>query len=192
MAWSGVFGSMLLGGVWYRWWGALPIPNDQEPTLKELHGEPFEYFSPYEAAVLHEVAGLIVPADHTPGAKEAKVIQEFDRMAGEQARFKDLSQRGVRWLDDQAQERFDAARFLELSPSKQVQILTMAETGHISFLEKVYEKLRYGETRVGFKFFDMMKRQTFAVFYSHPMGWTSVGYHGPPQWSGHMDYHICV
>ncbi|MCA9461971.1 MAG: gluconate 2-dehydrogenase subunit 3 family protein [Nitrospira sp.] len=153
--------------------------------------DPVLVFTAYEAAVLHEVTGFIIPTDHDPGAKEAKVILELDRLAQKDDRFLSLCRQGVRWLDDQASSRYDQLRFLDLSPEQCESILSLGDSSERSFLGKVWDKLYYGHSRIAFNFFQRIRRLTFSIFYSQPLGWKVVGYEGPPQFSGNLDYHLC-
>ena len=193
LAWGGTIGAALLGGnTLVRWLGKPTAQSEHSLIPEELLEQSFEKFSLYEAAVLHEVAGLIVPADQHSGAKEAMVIMEFDKIAKQSTRFKHLCHHGVRWLDAMADDMFQSSSFLKLSSEAQTKILVKADSSSTTLFGKIFDNLQYGEAQIGHKFFQTIRRQTFAVFYAHPMGWTTVGYHGPPQWSGHLDYHICV
>ncbi len=193
LVWGGMVGALLLsGGTLVRWLYKIDALPDLEHIHEPLLEQSFENFSAYEATVLHEVAGLIIPADQHPGAKEALVVVEFDQMAKNNERFKVLCQQGVRWLDEIANDLFQVKSFLQLDCSAQTKILLKADVPLKTVWEKISDKIQYGETHLGYTFFQSLKQQTFAVFYAHPMGWMTVGYHGPPQWSGHLDYHICV
>jgi hypothetical protein len=193
LAWGGAIGAALLGGgTLVRWFQQTGESSGLEQFHENLLEHTFEKYTTYEATVLHEVAGLIIPADLHPGAKEAMVVLELDQIAKHNERFHQLCHRGVQWLDDMAQDMSQVSNFLDLALEAQMKVLLMADSEHISLWEKVSDKLRYGETHIGHRFFHIMKRHTFAVFYTHPLGWMTLGYHGPPQWSGHLDYHICV
>ena len=183
-------GAALLGGSFllHRWGGKGKTFSPRYPALLE---HPFQSFSVYDATVLHEMTGLIIPRDQHPGAKEAMIVVELDQMAHTDKHMRQLCQTGVEWLDAKAGDLFNKKSFLDLATAAQIQVLQIAESGNLSFSEKVFEHLQFGESRIGSKFFHLVKDKTLMLFYSHPLGWLTVGYHGPPQHSGNIDYNIC-
>ena len=40
------------------------------------------------------------------------------------------------------------------------------------------------------RFFKSCRTRTIKIYYSHPYSWKKLGYHGPPQPKGFMDYHL--
>lgn len=176
--------------------GFVWLTNGSASDLSQLDGqslfsEPLEAFTAYEAAVLHEVTGFIIPTDEDPGAKEAKVILALDRLAKKDERLLALCQQGVRWLDDQAASLYDKPRFMDLPAEACEAILSIGDSWERSFFGKVWDKLVYGHSRIAFNFFQKVRHHTITIFYAHPLGWKVVGYEGPPQFSGNLDYDFC-
>ncbi len=83
---------------------------------KELSWTP-DFFTKDEAAILEEVAEIILPATETPGAKDVGVPQFIDKMVAnvydeeDRANFK----AGLQELDTHAQSTYGDA-FMEMSP----------------------------------------------------------------------------
>ena len=105
--------------------------------------------------------------------------------------MKTLFTRGIQWLDSKAEELFETSSFLDLKPEAQKHLLLLADSGEISFLEKLIQTVQFGERHIGLNFFKEMTKHTLIAFYSNPMGWQIVGYQGPPQWQGNLDYDVC-
>ncbi|MBI5380151.1 MAG: gluconate 2-dehydrogenase subunit 3 family protein [Nitrospirae bacterium] len=154
-------------------WGTTPVQASS----------PFRYLTPAEGQVLEAVTALLIPTDEDPGAKELHLavgidvnfLKYPDRLA--------LYREGLRWLDETSQEIY-AKEFLVLPVVQQEEILRIAD--------RITERPDRGEaldpTGVGRRFFQRVRLDTFALFYNHPSGWKMVGFSGPPQPRGHLDY----
>ena len=119
-------------------------------------------------------------------------MKEIDQIVGKNDRYHEIYQLGIEWLDKKAKEHFGKESFLDVSLEGQIHILELAETRKLSRFDKLLEFVEFGKSNVGKRFFELVKKQTFTAFYTHPIGWQVVGYQGPPQWSGHLDYSHCV
>lgn len=152
----------------------------------------FEFFTQYQATVVEEVTSLLIPTDADPGAREAGVVYELDRNFASSDELKELYEEGIQWLDYMAMKTSDKESFLDLSHNEKIYILELADSGRNSYIYKVYLFIRYRVSRTVRKYFSTIKQQTFKAFYTGETGWKVVGYQGPPQWSGHLDYHKCT
>lgn len=123
---------------------------------------------------MEEVTALIIPSDGQPGAREAGIVFALDRAVSGSRRDRKQYRNGLKWLDDVSLASYGKKGFLHLSVEEKIDVLKTAESG---------------EAR---SFFDRARRQTVEMFYTSAAGWKSVGYHGPPQWSGNRDYHRCA
>lgn len=155
-----------------------------------LEGE-FAFFTPYQAALAEEVSALIIPSDDSPGAREAGVVFELDRMAADSKKDQEVYTAGIAWLDYMAEKIADKGSFLDLSHAEKIRILTIADSGNLPFSEKLMFFIRYRCTRTTRRFFAMMRRRTMEIFYTSEAGWRMLGYKGPPQWAGYRDYYRC-
>ncbi len=151
-------------------WGA-PVPS------------PYKHLAPGEGQALDTVTALLIPTDADPGAKEQQLavgidinfLKYPDRLA--------LYREGIRWLEEASRKLYHR-EFLALSIPQQEEILRVAD--------RTAERPDGGEALdpggAGWRFFQRVRLDTFALFYNHPSGWKMVGFSGPPQPRGHLDY----
>ncbi len=149
-----------------------------------------KFFTPYQATVIEDVTALIIPSDNTPGAKEAGVVFKIDNIVSEKKPLQELYTRGIEWFDFKAKNLFDKDRFVDLSQDEKIEIINVADKGKSSYIISdipIVDK----DNLAGVLFFYNLVRLTLYTFYSSDMGWKVVGYNGPPQWKGNLDYHKC-
>ena len=156
-----------LGGAWV----AVNYPAilaAEEYVLKAAESEEqarFAFFTPEQAVEVEEMAAQIIPTDHTPGAREARVVSFIDRVlvTFERERQADYTQ-GLTDLAAQTQQRFpNASRFSELTFDQQLQVLTAIEDT---------------------PFFNLVRTHTITGFFASPVhggnhdkvGWQLLGY----------------
>jgi gluconate 2-dehydrogenase gamma chain len=156
-----------LGGAWV----AVNYPAilaAEEYVLKAAESEDqarFAFFTPEQAVEVEEMAAQIIPTDHTPGAREARVVSFIDRVlvTFERERQADYTQ-GLTDLAAQTQQRFpNASRFSELTFDQQLQVLTAIEDT---------------------PFFNLVRTHTITGFFASPVhggnhdkvGWQLLGY----------------
>lgn len=139
-------------------------------------GEPirFAFFTPAQAVEVEAVTARIIPADETPGAREARVVAFIDRalVTFERGRQPDY----IDGLDDlaaQTAELFPGVeKFSALSEERQIRVLTALEDT---------------------PFFELVRIHTITGFFASPLqggnhdkiGWALIGYddsldHEPP------------
>src|SRR5438552_8492616 len=70
-----------LGGAWLnmQWPAILAAQNHAREAANSHTVLVFQFFSPEQAAEVEAAAAQIIPADDTPGAREARVIYFIDR-----------------------------------------------------------------------------------------------------------------
>ena len=161
-------------------------------TSVDLLKDKFESFTQYQATIVEEVTSLIIPTDADPGAREAGVVSELDRNIANSDELKELYEEGAEWLDYMAMKTSDKGSFLDLSHNEKINILKLADSARFSYIYKIYLFIRYRVSRTVRKYFYTIKKQTIEAFYTSKTGWKVVGYQGPPQWSGYLDYHKCT
>ncbi len=161
------------------------------PSSRSLINGQFKFFTPYQATVVDEVTSLIIPTDEDPGAREVGMVFKLDHIIARSRNLKKQYVKGIEWLDYMAEKTSDKESFLDLTQDEKIKVLKIADSARASLTHKVYLLIRYRDTIPARKFFRMIKRQTFEVFYTSEMGLKVVGYEGPPQWAGHIDYHKC-
>lgn len=141
-------------------------------NLAEARG--YAFLTTEQAVEVEAMAAQIVPADETPGAREARVIEFIDRVLTtfDSERQSDYAE-GLEALAQEARKRFPGTeRFSALSDAQQIELLTAIE-----------------ET----PFFELVRTHTITGFFASPVhggnygkvGWELLGYddsldHMPP------------
>lgn len=156
-----------LGGVWVA--ANYPaILAAEEYVLETAHSEELEkfaFFTAEQAIEVEEMTSHIIPTDHTPGAREARVVSFIDRalVTFERDRQADYTQ-GLEDLEAETTKRFGHVdRFSELTFDQQIQVLTAIERT---------------------PFFNLVRTHTITGFFASPVhggnhdkvGWELVGY----------------
>ncbi|MGH7902027.1 MAG: gluconate 2-dehydrogenase subunit 3 family protein, partial [Thermodesulfobacteriota bacterium] len=159
-------------------------------SQKLLKGK-FKFFIPYQATVIEEVTSLIIPSDNSPGAREAGVVFAIDKSISENTRFQTFYQKGIEWLDLKARELAGRDSYLDLSQDERIEILNIADQYRSSSTGSAIPPPGDREYLMGSRFFKDVVRRTIDIFYTSDLGWRVVGYHGPPQWAGNLDYSKC-
>ena len=149
------------------------------------------FFTPAQFQLVDRLAEMIIPADDTPGAKEAGVAEFIDFMAANrvpvstnaemrtvdetlrqgslaQARFVE----GLNWMNAHSKGQF-GKEFLECTAEQQNELL-----------EELAYKGRYKPgTEEGREFFEFMRDYTVVGYYTTRVGLESLGYPGlRPVW----------
>ena len=125
----------------------------------------FSFFTPEQAADVEAMAAQIIPADSTPGAREARVVHFIDRaLTTFEAERKPDYVTGLAELQAQTRQLFPAAtRFSALNSGQQIQVLTAIERT---------------------PFFNLVRTHTISGFFASPIhggnadkaGWKLVSY----------------
>ena len=165
-----------LGGVWVaaNYPGILAAEEYVRKAAQSGQPTTFAFFNPEQAIEVEAMAAQIIPTDHEPGAREARVVSFIDRalVTFDRERQADYTQ-GLSYLEAQTNQRFpSASRFSELTFDQQIQVLSAIE-----------------ET----PFFNLVRTHTITGFFASPLhggnydkvGWQLVGYddslrHEPP------------
>ena len=134
----------------------------------------FQFFTPEQATEIEAMAAQIIPADETPGAREARVIQFIDRALVTFERDRQpLYTQGLKDLQAKTKELVPSAnKFSELTSEQQIQVLTALEKS---------------------PFFNTVRTHTVTGFFASPaqggnynkVGWKLINYddslnHKPP------------
>jgi gluconate 2-dehydrogenase gamma chain len=136
--------------------------------------ESFLVLSPADAADIEAACAQIIPADETPGAREARVVYFIDKALDGFAKDQRASfAKGARLLRDRAAAVKHGARsFAELPGDLQIAVLTA--------MEKKKEP-----------FFEDLRGATIAGMFAHPdhggnfekAGWTLIGFEDRYVWT---------
>ena len=155
-----------LGGAWLslHWPAILAAQNHAREAANSSPVVLFQFFSPQQAAEVEAAAAQIIPADDTPGAREARVIYFIDRALVTFDRDKQPAYlQGIRELQAKTRELFPQAKsFAGLTSPQQIEILHAIEKTD---------------------FFELLRLHTIVGFFARPeyggnhnqVGWKLIG-----------------
>jgi hypothetical protein len=150
--------------------------------------EPYRplFLSPEQFRLVEHLAEMIIPADDTPGAKEAGVAEFIDFMLAnrvpvadhEDSRSVEETLRrgtaaqvrfsgGLAWLNAHSRSQCQQA-FLDCSPARQTALLE----------ELAYKSKFTPATKRGREFFQLLRDYTVVGYYTSKIGLESLGYPG--------------
>jgi gluconate 2-dehydrogenase gamma chain len=137
--------------------------------------EALQSFTPDEAREIEAVAAQILPADETPGAREAGVLYFIDRALATFARdTRPVYKKGLRMLRGKS-AALGAARFSDLPPERQIELLKSIEktpffeTVHFHTIAGFFGSPEHGGNRdlIGWKLIQFEDEPSFEP----PFGW---------------------
>ncbi|MGA7631162.1 MAG: gluconate 2-dehydrogenase subunit 3 family protein [Terriglobales bacterium] len=125
------------------------------------------FFSSPEYAMIERLTDIIIPADDTPGAREAGAAEFIDLMVSRDSNLQSDFRNGLRWLDMHSQKTYGQP-FMKLSPGQQTALLEPL----------AYRKqFRPGE-EAGRKFFARAREYTMLGFYTSEIGLKELDFPG--------------
>ena len=170
-----------------KWVFACPQGHSQAaaPTPSPQEYQPL-FFSPEHYRTVEHIAGMIIPEDDTPGAKQAGAAEFIDFMVAN--RVPVSTSREVRSTEDAMEIGNDAQRRF-LAGLDWINARCQAEFGHAfldssseqqtSLLEELAYKAKFKPTtESGREFFQMMRDYTVVGYYTTRIGLESLGYPG--------------
>ena len=173
-----------LGGAWLslQWPAILAAQNHAREAANSATVLALQFFSPAQAAEVEAAAAQIIPADDTPGAREAQVIYFIDRALVTFDKDKQSAYLlGLRELQVKTLELFPQAKsFSGLTSSQQIKVLQAIEK--TSFFELLrlhtivgfFARPEYGgnHNQVGWKLIGLEDKMT----YEPPFGYYDAEY----------------
>lgn len=121
------------------------------------------FFTTAEFADVDLLSGIIIPADDTPGAREAGVAEFIDFMVSHDPAVQYKFRTGLTWLNAHA-SRLLGGGFAQLSPDQQVALLEP-----LAFKQKQ----RNGEED-GREFFRLIREYTVMGYYTSEIGFKQL------------------
>lgn len=115
---------------------------------------------------------LIPDEERSPGAVAAGVDSQFDAAVRDNVDVREFVAQGCRWLDTEAAKA--GARFADLD-----------EAGRTRIVERAAAAPSASEER---QFFEVTLYAAVTIYYAKPAAWSALGYDGPPQPEGFLDY----
>lgn len=199
-------GAILATGKVVAYPPGIELPNpypelpDQKPEIPPFNKQAL-FFNERQYALVATLAALIIPTDDDPGATEAGAVDYIDGLVAESNKKQAIYVEGLRWLDKVSQRRFDSGNdFLSLSLKEQIDLLRLIEETRSmrrrpvsSFWQRLDRKIDkiwddfFGLGKIP-RFFEELISDTMSGYYYNPISWRAVGYHGPPQPVGYLDF----
>lgn len=115
----------------------------------------------------------LIPEDQAPSATQLGVDKHLIAISRTNPRFARLIALGCEWLDKQGRER-GVEDFAALDETMRETMVAGAEQSPAGSLPR--------------SFFTSTHKMAFRQYYAHPDSWPSLGYAGPPQPFGFLDY----
>lgn len=137
------------------------------------------FFNKHELKTIGVLADIIIPKDDRSGsATEAGAVELIEFMAKDQPSLQTPLRGGLKWLDSQANKRFEK-KFVECSRAQQLEIVE----------DIAYPERKKPGMSQGVAFFSLMRNLTASAFWSSKIGIADLGYMGntPNQWTGVPD-----
>ena len=132
------------------------------PTARPAYRPAF--FDAHQYRTIEVIAELIIPADETPGAKEAGVSELIDFLAAHgEKQLHEPAQQGLAWLDGEAR-KVGGRSFIELNAGRQGELLQSIASEQAD--------------HAGALFFALMRRYTVMGFYTSRVGLEALDYPG--------------
>jgi hypothetical protein len=115
----------------------------------------------------------LLPEDEAPSASQLGIDRQLIAHATGIENYLRLLQLGCQWLDQQASRKSNLG-FWQLDLQGREAVVTIAENATEDSVQKL--------------FFDRVKSDAFTFYYSNPASWVAIGFTGPPQPAGYLDF----
>lgn len=125
------------------------------------------FFSAPEYALIERLTDLIIPADDTPGARDAGVSEFVDLMMSRDTELQRDFRDGLRWLNTRSRESWGNA-FVMLNADQQTTLLESL----------AYRKKFWTGDEPGQKFFNLVREYTMMGFYTSEIGLKELDFPG--------------
>jgi hypothetical protein len=142
----------------------LPVPGIWGRPAVE-HRIPLRALAPY--------LDTLLPEDATPSATQLGTDGALLEQALERRDVARLLELGCSWLDAQARDR-GATEFSELDEGQRAAVVAIAERSPSDSMPRA--------------FFSYTQSEAFFHYYAQPGAWPELGFSGPPQPMGFLDF----
>jgi gluconate 2-dehydrogenase gamma chain len=179
-----------------------PFPElpDQKPVIPPYNKNAL-FFNEHQYALVATLAAIIIPTDDEPGATEAGVVDYIDTLLAGSEKKQAVYDNGLKWIDKFSQKKYGSGKdFLNLSIGAQIGLLRLIDETYnmrhrsvSSLLQRVDRKIDKiwddlfgaGENS---RFFKIIHKDVLEGFFSNPVSWKAVGFFGPPQPVGYLNF----
>ena len=126
-----------------------------------------------EIELLAGYLDVLIPPDDTAGAADLQVHIDIAKKAEGEREYRRVIKRGCRWLEREA-AKTENTNFLALDENQRILVVARSAEAAPGSIENV--------------FFEQLRSDGFHYYYAHPEIWPSIGFQGPPQPMGYLDY----
>ncbi len=174
------------------------IPT-QKPAIPDFNPDS-RFFNEHQYLTVATLAALIIPTDEHPGATEAGIVDYLDAfLADGPQQMRTTYSQGLAWIDELSRQR-RGRDFIQLDLQTQIDLMQeMHEisemrqrkvSGFLQRLSRKVDKLRDNVLGMGenAKFFKRLRNHVFNGYVTNPVSWNMIGYYGPPQPVGYLDF----
>lgn len=182
----------------------LPDPYPELPSQKPVI-PPFNkkalFFNEHQYALVATLAAIIIPTDEDPGATEAGVVDYIDTIVAGSEKKQAVYKKRLKWIDRFSQKKYGASKdFLSLTLKRQIDLLRLIDETYSmrsrkvsSFLQRLDREInKIWDDLFGIgknaHFFKIVRSDVCNGYFSNPVSWKVVGYFGPPQPVGYLDF----
>ncbi len=129
---------------------------------------------PKAFAILGNFLDILLPkTEESPSASEINLASRIIDLSRNVPNYPSLLESGLNWISETSQLSFQS-EFLTLHDEKKEAVVTAAFAQADQTLPRVFAK--------------RLRDDAMAIFYSHPASWPALGFEGPIQPSGFLDF----
>ncbi|MBV8072611.1 MAG: gluconate 2-dehydrogenase subunit 3 family protein [Acidobacteriaceae bacterium] len=121
------------------------VHESSQPRPSSYHPQ---FFTAAEYATIDELSELIIPADESPGAREAGVAEFIDFMTASDSEIQYPFRTGLTTLDASAIQKYGSS-FVNLREAQQIELLSSMKNDDFFKLIREYTVMGYYTSRIG-------------------------------------------
>ncbi len=146
--------------------------------------------SGYKDKVISKFIELILPVNNSAILNIESFKSKLNENLRNNANAEKVIDYGIKFFDHNANLLYQKRQFLQLTKTEQLEIINFTINNTVS-LERPDPSRPWTDIRYGKTFFNNLRSFTMHEFYSSSAGWKYLGYDGPPQFKGNVDYTKC-
>jgi len=132
-----------------------------------------ETILPFPQQTLRALVDTLIPADETPAASALGVDQALADLVRRVQDYRRLIDEGADWLDRSARA-LGAKSFAAASDEQRGAVVRQAEKAQAGTVPRLL--------------FERVRSDALTLYYAQPAAWSALGYAGPPQPAGFLDF----
>jgi hypothetical protein len=159
------------------------------------------FFNNHQRVLVSTMAGLIVALDANQNEVADTMVSDIDNWVAEAESKKKNYAIGLNWIDTLSRRQYGSEQgFLGLKKAQKLELLARISKSWETrrrrvdtVWQRVQRKLdQYWDNVFGVgpqaNFFHEIRADAIASYYSNPVSWLEIGYYGPPQPVGYLQF----